>query len=388
MGGPSLKKIALVLLCCLLIPWSVEAEEKVIDLQYKPKEKVKVHLKNAPTVKIFFEEVKDTRSQPREIGENQEDKENKIKIVTPKDDGARHFVLLVLKKEFRNKGFKVENKPDKAQKIIIATLLKFWTVEESRYNSETLLEVELRDKIGEGSFKKTYSGTGTNFGRSLSEENYNESFSDAIARIVETVFSDSEFLKVLSEKPKPPRVEKKVDEKNAEEKRLEEKRDREKRLDEIRLELKRLEETRLEEKKAKEIRVKEKRIKEIRLELKRLKEIRLEEKRAKEKKRVEERKRIEEKRAKDKRLKETRLEEKIAEEIKKAEEKKREEEKRAEEIKKAEEIKAEEIKKAEEKKREEEKRAKKRRIKEKRAKEKQEPTPAKPNLEDPVFGPI
>ena len=326
-----MKKIALVLLCCLLIPWSVEAEEKVIDLQYKPKEKVKVHLKNAPTVKIFFEEVKDTRSQPREIGENQEDKENKIKIVTPKDDGARHFVLLVLKKEFRNKGFKVENKPDKAQKIIIATLLKFWTVEESRYNSETLLEVELRDKIGEGSFKKTYSGTGTNFGRSLSEENYNESFSDAIARIVETVFSDSEFLKVLSEKPKPPRV----------------------------------------EKKAKEIRVKEKRIKEIRLELKRLKEIRLEEKRAKEKKRVEERKRIEEKRAKDKRLKETRLEEKIAEEIKKAEE-----------------IKAEEIKKAEEKKREEEKRAKKRRIKEKRAKEKQEPTPAKPNLEDPVFGPI
>ena len=55
-----------------------------------------------------------------------------------------------------------------------------------------------------------YSGTGKNFGRSLSETNYNESFSDSLVMIVEALFSDHEFLRALAEKPAVLRAEEKA----------------------------------------------------------------------------------------------------------------------------------------------------------------------------------
>lgn len=227
-----MKRFIIALLCCLLIPWLVEAKEKEINLQYTPRDKVTVKPKDVPVVKIYFEEVKDTRSKPRVIGENREDKDKTIQIVTSEDDGARKFVLSVLKNEFRDNGFKVEESIDEAQKIIRGTLLKFWTIEESRYNSETEVRIEVKDKAGAVYFNRTFSGEGTNRGRSLSEVNYQESFSNAVARMVDKIFSDAEFLKILSEKPKPARVEEKqVEEKRAEEKRLEEKKVEEKRVE-------------------------------------------------------------------------------------------------------------------------------------------------------------
>lgn len=399
MGSRSLRKIILVFLYCLLIPWPVEAEDKEIELQYKPREKVNVHTKHVPAVKIYFEEVKDPRSRPKEIGENQEDKDKKIQIVTPDGHGAGRFVLSVLKSEFRDKGFKVEDRSDEAQKIISTTLLKFWTMEERRYNSEIQIRVELRDNNGQVSFKKTYSGAGINSGRSLSEVNYNESFSDAISRMMEKLFSDLEFLKVLSEKPKPPRVEekpveerkaeqKKLEEKKAEEKRTEgkkreeEKQIREKKLEELRLELRRLEESRLEEKRVGERRVREKKLREKRLELKRLEEKRVKEKKAEERRRAREKK-LEEKRLELKRIEEKKIEEKRLEE-KKAEEKRSE-------LKRSKEKKLE-GKKAEEKRQKEQKQVKgkkeeRKRVNDSPAKEKQDPPSAEPEPVDPFFGP-
>jgi hypothetical protein len=226
------KRFIFVLLCCLLIPWLVEAKEKEINLEYKPRDKVTVNPKDVPVMKIYFEEVKDIRSNPREIGENQENKDKKIQIVTSEDNGARKFVLSVLKNEFKDKGFKIEENIDEAQKIIRGTLIKFWTVEESRYNSETQLRIEVKDKTGGVYFNRTFSGEGTNRGRSLSEVNYQESFSNAVARVMDKIFSDAEFLKMLSEKPKPPRVEEKqLGDKKAEEKSLEEKKVEDKRVE-------------------------------------------------------------------------------------------------------------------------------------------------------------
>jgi flagellar biosynthesis GTPase FlhF len=352
-GGTPLKKIILVLFCCLLIPWSVEAKDKVINLEYIPRDKVKVSPKNVPTEKIYFEEVKDTRSPVREIGENKENKGKTIKILISKDEEAGNFLLSVLKNEFLGKGFRVENSFNEASKIIGTTLLTFWTLEDSRYNSEIQLKFEIREKNGETSFQKTYSATGTNSGRSLSEGNYNESYSDAIARIVEKIFTDSDFLRVLSEKPKPPRVdEKKIEALKAEERRLEALKAEERRLEELKAETKRLEEKkaeekRLEEKRLEDLKAEAKRLEELKAEVKRLEEIKAEEKRTKE--RQEEEKKIEELKAEVKKLEELKaLKEEILAEEKRAEEKKREEEKRA---------------------------------KEKRS------TPAKPKPADPVFGP-
>lgn len=348
-GGAPLKKIIMTLLCCLLIPWSLEAKDKEINLQYIPKDKVKVSPKILPIEKIYFEEVKDTRSSSREIGENKEDKRKTIKILASQEDGAGQLLLIVLKKEFQEKGFKIETNPLGASKIISTTLLKFWTLEESRYNTEIQLKIEVRDKMGESFFSKTYSSTGTNSGRSLSDVNYNECISEALVRMTENLFSDLEFLRGLAEKPKPPRIdeikaeEKRLQEIRAEIKRLEdlkseEKRTKEKQEAERLAEEKRLEERKIKEKQEAERRAEEKRLEEIKEEVRRLEKLKTDEKLAKEKQE-------EERRAEEKRLEELKAEVKKLEEIKALKEEILAEEKKAEE------------KKAEEKKKEEERRA-------------------------------
>lgn len=185
------------------------AKEKVIALQYKPKQGAKEKPGSVPQVKLYFEEIRDTRPQPREIGENQESKDKKIIIAAAEEGAAGKFVHSVLKNEFRDKGFFVEDNPTQAQKIIRGTLSKFWTIEERRYNSEILIKIEVRDKTGTHYLTKHYSGTGSNFGRSLSEANYQETISDSLARMMDQIFVDGEFLRALNEKPKPVKVEEK-----------------------------------------------------------------------------------------------------------------------------------------------------------------------------------
>lgn len=373
-----MKKLILILLCGLLIPWSAEAKDKTINLQYIPREKVKFNPKIVSTEKIFFEAIIDSRSQSREIGENIEDKKKPIKILTSREDGAVEFLLLILKKEFNEKGFKIETNPSGASKIISTTLLKFWTEETSTYNTEMQLRIEVKDKQGEPFFKKTYASASTNRGRSLSDGNYNECFSDALARIGDQLFSDLELLRGLAEKPKPPKVEAKP----REAKPIESKSPEEKRLEEIRSEIKKLEELKTEEERAKEKQEAARRAEEKRLEEKRIKEKQEAERRAEEK-------RLEELKEEVKRLEKFKADEKRA--LEKHEEEKKAEEKRLEElkaeVKKLEEIKAlkEEIlaeeKRAEEKRAEEKKKEEEKKAKEKRA------APPRPRPAEPVFGP-
>ncbi|MBI4763628.1 MAG: hypothetical protein HY787_03360 [Deltaproteobacteria bacterium] len=383
-----MKRYIILLICCLLIPWSAEAKDQTINLKFTPREKVKVKPKNVAAERIYFEEVDDTRSRPKEIGENKEDKGKPIKILTSKEDGAGQFTLSVLKNEFQEKGFKVESSPNEASKIVSTTLLKFWTLEVSTYNTEIQLRVEVREKKGEPFFQKTYAATGTNRGRSLSEVNYNECISDALARITDAIFSDLEFLRVLAEKPKPPKVEAKpiepkpVEPKKIGAKPIEPKSPEEKRLEEIKAEIKRLEELKAEEQRARDKQEADRRAEEKRLEEKLARDKQEADRRAEEK-------RLEEIKEEVKKLEKLKVDEKRA--LEKQEEEKRAEEKRLEELKaevqKLEELKALKEEILVEEKRAEEKRAEEKRLEaERRAKERRTaPVRAKPA--DPVFGP-
>jgi hypothetical protein len=181
--------------------------EQNIHLEYKPNTKVKYSPATVPGSKIFFGEMRDQRANPRQVGENLEDKEKRVLVVVSDPHGAGALVRSALSKEFGHKGFAVVGGPGQADKIIEGTLVRFWTVETNRYNSQTQLRLEVKDRNGGVPFSRTYSGTGKNFGRSLSETNYNESISDSLVMIVEALFSDTEFLKSLSEKSPPPRAE-------------------------------------------------------------------------------------------------------------------------------------------------------------------------------------
>ena len=368
-----MKKTFILILCCLLFPLSLEAKDLTINLKFTPRDKVKVKPRMVSTERIYFEEVDDSRSHPAEIGENRENKGKGVKILTSGEDEAAQFTLSVLKNEFQDKGFKIESSPNEASKIVSTTLLKFWTLEESTYNTEIQLKVEIRERRGETFFKKTYSSAGSNRGRSLSEVNYNECISDALARIADDLFSDMEFLRILAERPRPPKVEAKpVETKSAEEKRLEEIKAEIKRLEELKAEQQRVrdrqeaeklaEQKRLEEKLARdrqdaERQAEEKRLQEIKDEVKKLEQLKADEKQAMEK-------REEEKRAEEKRLEDLKNEVKKLEEIKALKEEMLAEEKRAEE------------KRAEEKRLEAEKRAKEKKT-----------APVKTKPADPVFGP-
>ncbi|MEW6186092.1 MAG: YajG family lipoprotein [Thermodesulfobacteriota bacterium] len=189
------------LLCCLLLllPCMVEGKEKVIDLKYKPREKVKVKPKKVPSVKIFIEDIRDGRSNPKIIGENKEEKT--IQIETADAGGARQFLRGVLKKEFQGNGFSLVESAGAAQTIITGTLVKFWTLEKSRYKSDIQLKISVKNKAGLVAYNKTYAGTGGNFGHSLSEENYQESISNAATSLVDKIFSDASLLRALSEAP-------------------------------------------------------------------------------------------------------------------------------------------------------------------------------------------
>ena len=174
--------------------------EQSIHLEYKPNAKLKRSPASVAGSKIYFEDFRDQRAQPRQLGENLEDKEKRVLVVTSDPQGAGHLVRSALDKEFRNKGFSVVGGPGSAEKIIGGTLIKFWTVETNRYNSQTQIKVEVKDKSGGIHYSKMVSGTGKNFGRSLSETNYNESISDSLVMIIEELFTDQEFLRALSEK--------------------------------------------------------------------------------------------------------------------------------------------------------------------------------------------
>jgi hypothetical protein len=182
-----------------------KSAQQTISLEYKPNAKLKASPASVPPLRIFFGEFKDERPDPRQVGENTEDKAKRVVVATDDPKASGHLVEAALTTEFRKKGFTLVDKAGQADKIVGGSLVKFWTVETTRYVTETQVKVEVRDPSGRVTFSRLVTGTGKNFGRSLSETNYNESFSDSLVMIIERLFLDQDFIKALGEKPAPAR---------------------------------------------------------------------------------------------------------------------------------------------------------------------------------------
>jgi hypothetical protein len=194
-----MKKNIIVFLFCLLIPFSVDAgrDSLVVNLRFDPNHGVGVRPKIVPADKIFFENFKDVRSNPRSIGVNLEHR-NRLPVFSSNNDAVSRFVHAALIREFRRKNFSVEEQAGTASKIITGTILKFWTQETSIYSSQTQVQIEVKDKSGRLFYSNTYTGFGRNKGRSFTEYNYNECMSDSINSLVGKIFSDQGFLSALS----------------------------------------------------------------------------------------------------------------------------------------------------------------------------------------------
>lgn len=189
----------------IFLATEAKTAQQTISLEYKPNVKMKASPASVPPAKIFFGEFKDERPDPRQVGENLEDKAKRVIIATDDPKASGQFIGAALTIEFRKKGFRLVDQAGQADKIVGGSLIKFWTVETSRYNTETQVKMEVRDPPGGVIFSRLVSGTGKNFGRSLSEPNYNESFSDSLLLIIETLFQDQDFIRALGEKTVPTR---------------------------------------------------------------------------------------------------------------------------------------------------------------------------------------
>ncbi len=193
-------KIFIILFILVFIPviiYSAEADKKEIKLEYKPTSVIKKGPTDIGKLKIFINDFKSDDSG-NEVGKNSEKKEKEISIISKESNGPSYLVNRAFNKELKGIGFAVVGEKAQADRILGGSIIKFWCEETSLYQAVVRIKLEVKDKNGKVIFSKIYAETAKRFGRSLSEENYNESFSEAIRHMIETMFTDNEFIKSLT----------------------------------------------------------------------------------------------------------------------------------------------------------------------------------------------
>ena len=131
------------------------------------------------------------RSEAGVIGRNIED-EPPVKIVENPQGGSMVLVRGALASELRAAGLVVaEGTP--AVHHIQVTLERFWVEEEDTYLGEVRLRVVVLDGSGQVKGDALVSGISKRWGRSLSQENYQETFDSALRDAIEKLFQDPRF---------------------------------------------------------------------------------------------------------------------------------------------------------------------------------------------------
>ena len=179
-----------------LTAWGGEEEKKTIQVKFKPTAIIKKGPATTPGSKIFFEVFKNETGQPEQVGENLEIG-NTTRILTSDLEGPGQLVATAFKKEFQGMGFSLAESPNQANRIISGAIIRFWSLETKSYETVVRLKVLVKDQAGKVLLNKTYAGSSRRFGRSLSQDNYNESFSDSMLDLIETMFADRDFLQAL-----------------------------------------------------------------------------------------------------------------------------------------------------------------------------------------------
>jgi hypothetical protein len=164
-----------------------------IALRFSPKENVTA---NVPTIEISsptpieIAPLKDVRSLPDllQVGENRED--GKPTPVHAKTSVAE-FATSVLAKCLPQWGVRVEG----GGLILKGEITNLFVTEDKTYSTQVNMRFQLQDQAGKAIWQGIVSGDAHQWGRSLSEENYNEQISDALKRTYANVVSSAVFQK-------------------------------------------------------------------------------------------------------------------------------------------------------------------------------------------------
>ena len=148
-------------------------------------------------VKVYVRPVEDKRENAEQIGENREGAAPVPVYASGKTPAE--FVHEVMETELRSLGADLADAPDAADRVIVLELRKFFVEESPRYRGEVIAGAEVTDNRGKRLWgKEVVAGQGGNFGRSLSIENYNQTYSDATREMIRRLVGNPSFVKALA----------------------------------------------------------------------------------------------------------------------------------------------------------------------------------------------
>jgi len=165
-----------------------------VPLQYRPTSHVDVvrYSSLIPTqAKLYIADVADVRPDSSSVGANIEGKQP-IPIRT--NSAPAGFIRDALKRELGNAGFVIVDSPSNATHTLELQLVRLWADESSTYHTEITTRLRLLDHGGAVKWEGVVAGTNTRFGRSLSVENYQDSFSDSVISLVENLMGNPAFM--------------------------------------------------------------------------------------------------------------------------------------------------------------------------------------------------
>lgn len=155
-----------------------------------------------PDTKVHVGPVNDVRDNKDQIGENVEESTPKPIYV---GGGAEpgQWVQQYMGELLTKAGLQVTDNRGEADRVLLTDLHHFWTRETNTYESEIRATIIVQEKGGRQLWKGTINGTAERFGKSLSAENYQEVYSDALVNMMQNLLNNPGFRNSLKRDAKP-----------------------------------------------------------------------------------------------------------------------------------------------------------------------------------------
>ncbi len=184
--------IALALACLTIQP--LFARGITVELDYRPTSRDDdgaIEVTGIGHAPVAMGKVEDERSKQDRIGVNVEDDGS---IPVRSRGSVEEFVETALREELPTLGLKFR---DDAPLKLNVEVMKLFVEEDHLYKGEARLRVALLDSAGKEVFAGLVSGTSTRWGRSKSEENYDEVLSDSLLEAIGHLMEESGFRHAL-----------------------------------------------------------------------------------------------------------------------------------------------------------------------------------------------
>ena len=190
---------ALALLVSLGAMGCTTASSLTVPLQYRPTSMVQMgsfagQLPTGNDAKVFVT-VTDARTDKGQIGENAEDSPKMVPVYAGVPAPAE-FLREALNRELSKAGLNVVSNANDATRGVTLDLTRFWCEESDTYRTEIVADAKVTNAAAT-LWQGRINGSNSRFGRSLSTENYQESFSDSAVMLIQNLLSNPGFQAAL-----------------------------------------------------------------------------------------------------------------------------------------------------------------------------------------------